>query len=145
VTADRDMIREAYKREAFANHPDRAVNEQDRKERTARFQKINEANFVLSNEQRVLLFYPPPDRANRLSAKNTTNLAAIPHPRRGPIIDPPMRMLSLRISSRKYSARIPMRLVFPTRQAGSTKSPGVHREQFWALLSPISPARSVDL
>ena len=53
VTADRDMIREAYKREAFANHPDRAVNEQDRKERTARFQKINEANYVLSNEQRV--------------------------------------------------------------------------------------------
>jgi curved DNA-binding protein CbpA len=52
-SADGETIREAYKRAAFASHPDRATNDQDRQERTARFQKINEANFVLSNEQRV--------------------------------------------------------------------------------------------
>jgi curved DNA-binding protein CbpA len=63
VTADHDTIREAYKRLAFANHPDRAVNEQDRKERTAHFQTINEANYVLSNDQRVLLT-PNTDGAN---------------------------------------------------------------------------------
>jgi DnaJ homolog subfamily A member 2 len=55
ATADRDTIREAYKRAAFANHPDRAVDEADRKERTARFQKINEANYILSNDERVLI------------------------------------------------------------------------------------------
>lgn len=53
VTADREQIREAYKRAAFANHPDRAINDQDRRERTARFQKVNEAHYVLSNDQRV--------------------------------------------------------------------------------------------
>ena len=53
-TADRDTIREAYKRAAFANHPDRAVDEADRKERTIRFQKINEAHYVLSNVGRVI-------------------------------------------------------------------------------------------
>jgi DnaJ-class molecular chaperone len=54
VDADRETIREAYKRAAFANHPDRAVNEEDRRERTLRFQNINEAHFILSNDQRVL-------------------------------------------------------------------------------------------
>jgi curved DNA-binding protein CbpA len=53
ATADREQIREAYKRAAFANHPDRAINDQDRRERTARFQKVNEAHYVLSNDQRV--------------------------------------------------------------------------------------------
>ncbi len=53
VTADREQIREAYKRAAFVNHPDRAINDQDRRERTARFQQVNEAHYVLSNEQRV--------------------------------------------------------------------------------------------
>lgn len=52
-TADRDTIREAYKRAAFANHPDRAVDEADRKERTILFQKINEAHYILSNDERV--------------------------------------------------------------------------------------------
>ena len=53
MTADRDQIREAYKRLAFQHHPDRAVNEEDRRERTARFQKINEAHYILSNDARV--------------------------------------------------------------------------------------------
>ena len=57
-TADHEAIREAYKRAAFANHPDRAVNDDDRRERTARFQLINEAHYVLSDERRVLLFSP---------------------------------------------------------------------------------------
>jgi DnaJ-class molecular chaperone len=55
VDADRHTIREAYKRAAFANHPDRATNEEDRKKRVQRFQNINEAHFVLSNDQRVIL------------------------------------------------------------------------------------------
>jgi curved DNA-binding protein CbpA len=128
---------------AFANHPDRAVNEQDRKERTARFQTINEANYVLSNEQRVLL--PPILTELTFSAKNMTNLAAIRHLLPEQIMSPPMVMPSSPISSRKHSARTQMLLVFPTKRAGSTKSQEVHRELFWASLSPISLALSADL
>ena len=55
-TADREAIREAYKKAAFASHPDRAINDDDRRERTARFQLINEAHYVLSDPRRVPFF-----------------------------------------------------------------------------------------
>jgi DnaJ-class molecular chaperone len=55
VDANRETIREAYKQAVFANHPDRAVNEQDRWEQTIRFQNINEAYFILSNDQMAII------------------------------------------------------------------------------------------
>src|SRR5271154_703489 len=79
------------------------------------------------------------------SAMNMTNLGAIRHLLPEQIMSPPMVTPSSLISSRKHSARIPMLLVFPTKRAGSTKSQEVHRELFWASLSPISPALSADL
>ena len=50
--ADEDQISKAYKKGCAMNHPDRFVDEEEKKEATLRFQDIGEANEILSDPKK---------------------------------------------------------------------------------------------
>jgi hypothetical protein len=138
VTADNKMIREAYKRAAFENHPDRATDDRDRAARTARFQKINEAHFILSNPRRVT----SPESTN-VSVKDTMNLVVTQRHLQTQDIEQRTQTLNSLISSKRNSVMNPMRLKRSRRmmelldirvgQGTFIRSPEEFQERFWGL------------
>ncbi|KAG2214366.1 DnaJ domain-containing protein [Mucor mucedo] len=55
VTSTHDEIREAYKRQALVNHPDRlptTASQQDREEATRKFQLVADAYYILGDRSR---------------------------------------------------------------------------------------------
>lgn len=52
TNADQKEIKTAFRKLSVLNHPDKYINEEEKRQATIRFQQINEANEILSDPEK---------------------------------------------------------------------------------------------